>query len=87
MPVIFVRSATFQHFQQVFNGPRPVFSGSCSCAGRACVEAPLCRTPVSYTHLDYSQVDGVIHSSLHTYVKAEVGDIVACVEDLSLIHI
>ena len=34
---------------------------------------------------DYSQVDGVIHSSLHTYVKAEVGDIVACVEDRYLV--
>lgn len=47
-------------------------------------EAPLCAYRVTKGD-DYSQVDGVIHSSLHTYVKAEVGDIVACVEDRYLV--
>ncbi len=34
---------------------------------------------------DYSQVDGVIHFFPAPYVKAEVGDITACVEDRYLV--
>lgn len=46
--------------------------------------APLCAYRVTKGE-DYSRVDGVIHSTLHAYVKAEVGDIVACVEDRYLV--